>query len=52
MVKSIIIFPITIMVLVIMIPNILYKIFKCFNDRREIVVHGDIVVQGEIIEDV
>ena len=46
MVKSIIIYPITIMVLLVMITNILYKIFKYLNDRR------DIVVQGEIVEDV
>lgn len=52
MVKSIIILPITIVVLVVMIPNILYKIFKYFNDRRKIVVHDDIVVQGEIVEDI
>lgn len=52
MVKSIIILPITIVVFVVMIPNILYKIFKYLNDRREIIVHGDIVVQGEIVEDV
>ena len=52
MVKSIIIYLITIMILLVMITNILYKIVKCRNDRREIVVHGDIVVQGEIVEDV
>ena len=52
MVKSIIILPITIVVFVVMIPNILYKTFKYFNDRRGIVVHGDIVVQGEIVEDI
>ena len=52
MVKSIIIYLITIMILLVMITNILYKIFICRNDRREIVVHDDIVVQGEIVEDV
>ena len=46
MVKSIIIYLITIMILLVMITNILYKIFICINDRR------DIVVQGEIVEDV
>ena len=46
MIKSIIIYLITIIVLLVMITNILYKIVKCRNDRREI------VVQGEIVEDV
>ena len=46
MIKSIIIYSITIIVLLVMFTNILYKIFICINDRR------DIVVQGEIVEDV